>query len=161
MRQVVFLVLLSLAVPACSPSAGPTAPSRDGAPATPDAAGPLVAGLFAEVNAHRQSQGLAPLAWHPVAAAVAQAHSEDMVRRGYFAHVDPDGHDPADRLAAANVAYWNAAENIVSDAPTAGAALAAWLASDGHRANLESTEYTHQGIGVVNGTWTHVFVTPR
>lgn len=161
MRRLALALLLSLALPACSPSSGPTAPAAPNAPATPDAAGPLAAELFARVNAHRQSLGLAALTWHPAAAAVAQAHSEDMVRRGYFAHVDPDGHDPADRLAAANVAYWSAAENIVSDAPTADSALAAWLGSDGHRANLESVEYTHQGIGVVNGTWTHVFLAPR
>lgn len=159
MRSLLVALLIVLALPACGPESGPTAPTP--APATPEAAGPLVAELFAEVNAHRAGLALEPLTWHPGAAAVAQAHSEDMVRRGYFAHVDPDGNDTADRLAAANVLFWSAAENIATKAPSADSALAAWLASDGHRANLESAELTHQGIGVVNGTWTHVFLVPR
>ena len=135
----------------------------DDHPAAPDApppaaASPAVAEFTALVNAHRAALGLAPLAWDPAIAAVAQAHSADMVARGFFSHTNPDGESPFDRLAAAGVSYSAAGENIAYGYPTAESVLAAWLASDGHRANIENGSFTHHGVGLAGTHWTHVFV---
>jgi uncharacterized protein YkwD len=113
------------------------------------------------VNEYRRSRGCGPLAWLQPAADAAQAHSDDMARRSYFAHESPEGQRPWDRLVARGVSYRSMAENIAWT-PEQGArqALRGWIESDGHRQNLENCAFTHHGIGFRNAYWTHVFVTP-
>ncbi|HET8622750.1 MAG TPA: CAP domain-containing protein [Gemmatimonadales bacterium] len=109
-------------------------------------------------NAHRVSVGCTALRWDGPAAAVAQAHAEDMVRRDFFSHTNPDGKSPFDRLRAAGVTYRSAAENIAYGYSTAAGVLEAWMNSDGHRRNLENCAYTHHGVGLSQGKWVHVFI---
>jgi uncharacterized protein YkwD len=110
-------------------------------------------------NAHRARAGCGPLRWNGPAGAVAQAHAEDMVRRDFFSHTNPDGQSPFDRLRAAGVTYTAAAENIAFGYPTAVAVLQAWITSEGHRRNLENCRYTHHGVGLRQGKWVEVFLT--
>ena len=67
------------------------------------------AGVLGEVvdrtNAERIQHGLRPLTVDQRLAAAAQAHSADMVRRGFFAHESPDGSQVWDRAVAAGYAY--------------------------------------------------------
>jgi uncharacterized protein YkwD len=119
-----------------------------------------VAAFVSLANEHRIAIGLAPLAWDARVAAVAQAHSQDMVDRGFFGHTNPDGLDPFERLTAAGIGYTYAGENIAYGFPSASSVLAAWLNSPGHRANIENPNYTHHGVGLVNTHWTHVFIRP-
>lgn len=136
-------------------------PAGGGATASPEAPADAAREMARLVNAHRQSRGCAPLAWLQPAANAAQAHSEDMARRGYFDHVSPDGRQPWDRLAAHGVSYRRVAENIAwTPRQSARETLRGWLDSPGHRANLDNCAYTHHGIGLQNAYWTHVFVTP-
>jgi len=123
-------------------------------------ANPAVATFVEQVNAHRQSVGCPALVWNPAVAAVAQAHSEDMLARGFFSHTNPDGASPFDRLAAANIDFSSAAENIAFGYPTAEAVLAGWLGSLGHRANIENCTLTEHGVGLDGTYWTHVFIRP-
>jgi uncharacterized protein YkwD len=109
-------------------------------------------------NAHRLSVGCASLRWDRGTAAVAQAHAEDMVRRNYFSHKNPDGRSPFDRLRAADVRYMAAAENIAFGYRTAAGVLEGWINSKGHRRNLENCRYTHHGVGLNDGRWVHVFI---
>lgn len=149
-------VALALLLAACGDD-HPAAPSpEDGPP--PVSSSPEVAEFVDRVNAHRAALGLATLEWDPAIAAVAQAHSEDMVARGFFSHTNPDGESPFDRLAAAGIAYSAAGENIAYGFPTPASVLAAWLGSDGHRANIENASYTHHGVGLAGTHWTHLFV---
>jgi uncharacterized protein YkwD len=120
-----------------------------------------VAAFVDLVNAHRQSLGLDALVWDPTAAAVALAHSQDMVTRGYFSHISPEGETPFDRLRAAGIRFTMAGENIAFGFSSANAVFAAWMASPEHRANIEHTGYTHHGVGRYGTYWTHVFFTPR
>lgn len=115
--------------------------------------------LSALVNEHRASLGCARLALHKGVASVAQAHSQDMARRGFFDHVNPDGESPFDRLRAAGIS-WNggAAENIALARSSPDEVFRAWLGSHGHRAAIENCGYTHHGVGVAQGYWTQVFV---
>jgi uncharacterized protein YkwD len=136
-------------------AAGATAVERD---PTPDSA--RVRELARLVNAHRRSRGLGTLAWHEGAARVARAHADDMAERQFFGHVNPDGFGPFQRLRAAGIGYRAAAENVASGYVTPRHVLADWLASRGHRQNLEDPRYTHHGIGLVRGHWTHVFLEP-
>jgi uncharacterized protein YkwD len=117
--------------------------------------------LFAELmNAHRSTVGCAALTWNPEVAAVAQAHSEDMVARDFFSHTNPDGESPFDRLHNASITYSAAAENIAYGYPTADAVLQAWLGSAGHRANIENCALTEHGVGLQGTHWTHLFIRP-
>lgn len=116
--------------------------------------------FVALANVHRASVGCGALEWLPPVAGVAQAHSDDMVARTYFAHTNPDGESPFDRLTAAGIGYGRAAENIAWGYPSAQAVLSGWLGSPGHRANLENCALTHHGVGLTDSRWTHLFVTP-
>jgi uncharacterized protein YkwD len=114
------------------------------------------------VNRHRAGVGCAPLRWHEGAARAAQAHAEDMRRRGYFDHLTPEGLRPRDRLRAAGVQVRGVtAENLV-DAPFGGERLLGrWLASPAHRENIDDCGFTHHGIGRAGDLWVHLFLTVR
>ncbi|MFP4431709.1 MAG: CAP domain-containing protein [Spirochaetaceae bacterium] len=111
-------------------------------------------------NAHRVSQGLDRLEWSGSLAALAQAHSDDMHDRGYFSHTTPGGAKFTDRLADAGITYRSAGENIAKDFDSADAVLQAWLASQGHKRNIENATFTHHGVGfnAQGGLWTHLFI---
>jgi uncharacterized protein YkwD len=138
------------ALPAAAPAAV-AAPPQDDMPAE-------VARL---VNDDRARHGCPPLAWDAAAARAAQAHTDDMVRRGYFSHVSPEGGNVGTRVTAAGASWRAVAENIASGPPTAETVVRGWLASPLHRANIENCVYTRQGVGYRDGVWTHVFYTPR
>jgi uncharacterized protein YkwD len=112
------------------------------------------------MNEHRTSVGCGPLEWNVAVAVVAEDHSEDMVLRSFFAHTNPDGASPFDRLQYAGINYSGAAENIASGYPTAEAVLAGWLGSPGHRTNIENCSLTEHGVGLVESRWTHLFIRP-
>lgn len=113
------------------------------------------------VNRYRRSKGLGTLAWDERVARVAKAHSNDMVRRGFFSHKSPDGRTPFDRLHAVGIQYHAAAENIAEGQETAEEVFRSWMNSPGHRKNLENASYTHQGIGLHRHHWTHILIRPR
>ena len=148
------LALLALAstLSACDSGSDPLAPD----PELPAEMGNFVS----RMNAHRQSLGCPALVWNDAVAAVAQAHSEDMVARDYFSHTNPDGASPFDRLSSAGVDYSGAAENIAYGYPTGDAVLEAWLDSSGHRANIENCSLTEHGVGLQGTHWTHLFIRP-
>jgi stress response protein SCP2 len=134
------------------------------------AAGGGAAGVLGEVvdrtNAERTRHGLRPLTVDQRLAAAAQAHSADMVRRGFFAHESPDGRQVWDRAVAAGYAYRKVAENIAAGQRTAEEVVRGWMESPGHRANILDRDLTQIGVGRADGGsygvyWTQVFGTPR
>ena len=153
---------------ACSDGGSPLGPSSAVTTPAPPAPIPLsgvtdseILSLINLVNSHRTSRGLPPLAWDSRVAEVAQAHSQDMVDRDFYGHVNPDGEGPNDRLREAGIEYLWWAENYCYGFSTAAAAFNWWLNSPSHRANLESTNVTHHGIGKVGNVWTHDFIKPK
>jgi uncharacterized protein YkwD len=112
------------------------------------------------VNRHRAGRGCPALRWDDRVARVSLAHSDDMRRNGYFSHRAQDGRSPFDRLDAAGVPWRTAAENIALDSRGAAAVVQGWLASPGHRENIQNCGFTAHGVGVSGDRWTHVFVTP-
>lgn len=115
------------------------------------------------VNLHRKKAGCSPLAENPVLMNVAQNHAEDMERRNYFSHRTPEGLSPFDRMKKAGIRYWTAAENIAQGQPTAEMVLKQWLASPGHRKNIENCKLKSHGTGLAekSNTWVHAFATIR
>jgi len=132
--------------------------------ATAQGAGePTVAQSLAElhrlVNAHRYAIGCEALLWHEPTARVAEAHSADMARRGYFDHLTPEGFDLTHRLLAGDVTWHgSAAENIARTVRGADVVFELWIDSPPHRANIEDCAFTHHGLGLFRDRWTQVLV---
>ncbi|RLC10915.1 MAG: hypothetical protein DRH43_05295, partial [Deltaproteobacteria bacterium] len=61
----------------------------------------LRAEVVPEETAAQWDRGLWPLVSNPVLNEVARAHCEDMIERGYFSHMTPDGLTPEDRVISA------------------------------------------------------------
>ncbi|MBI4023276.1 CvpA family protein [Candidatus Berkelbacteria bacterium] len=109
--------------------------------------------LFRLANEARAEAGLATLEWDEELADVGRVHSKDMWVRQFFAHVNPDGQDPFDRMDAAGVGYLSAGENLAL-APTTPTAHQGLMDSPGHRANILDPSYGRLGIGAVrNGLY--------
>lgn len=158
-RRAPRVVLFALAAAACAAPAAAT-PGAPPAPSATPATDPA-ADFVSALNRHRARVGCPALQWHDGAARVAQAHSDDMRRRGYFDHVSPEGMGMRARLQAAGVNGRPAAENLV-DAPFGGERLLnRWLASSVHRSNIEDCGFTHHGLGRSGDLWTHLLLTVR
>jgi uncharacterized protein YkwD len=102
------------------------------------------------VNAERRAAGLKPLKADSEMTEVARRHSGDMLARGYFSHVSPDGKDLGDRMQQARVGYLAAGENLAL-APTLSSAHAGLMRSPGHRANILRPQFGRLGIGILDG----------
>ena len=111
------------------------------------------------VNHHRERVGCSALVWDDEIAAVAAAHSRDMAIRAYYDHVDPDGEGFQHRLIRGGIG-WNgiAGENLAIGTIDGETVFSLWMDSPPHRANIENCAYTHHGIGLEDGLWTHLFV---
>lgn len=122
------------------------------------------------VNAVRLDHDRNPLAKKEAIAAVARAHSADMVEREYFAHESPDGEGPGDRLDdfmpnpcrmigenLANVGLFP--EN--DDEVIAERVVSGWMDSAGHRENLLRDAFDVEGIGVAIREDDRVYVTQK
>ena len=114
--------------------------------------------LFDLMNVQRHRGRLRPLVEAATLSLAAKRHSEDMLRRRFFNHVNPDRKTHRDRIDA--VLRWKSgetAENLwMRSGPVTKAniskivddAIAQLMASRHHRANILSRRYTHMGIGV-------------
>jgi uncharacterized protein YkwD len=116
------------------------------------------------VNAQRATAGCQPLAANATLTAVARAHSIDMATRNFFAHTNPDGASPFDRMRAAGYDGRLMGENIAAGYTTAQAVMDAWMNSAGHRANILNCGFKDIGIGFATGGsfrfyWTQDFGT--
>ena len=108
------------------------------------------------VNEERSRVGVAAVVWDAGMAQVAFEHAWDMDARNYFAHVSPCGDGPADRLDAANISWTAVGENIAMGPSSATLAMAIWMNSAPHRANLLDARFTRCAVGVHDsplGTW--------
>jgi uncharacterized protein YkwD len=122
--------------------------------------------LIALINAERTRRGLSALQVNSVLMQVAEAHSQDMVNRDFFDHINPDGQDPGGRLDEAGYAWWTWGETIGGGYTTPQAVFDGWMNSASHRDILLSPYYTEIGIGYVTGGhygyyWTADFARPQ
>lgn len=102
------------------------------------------------VNKERLSRGLQVLILDEGLRAIARGHSADMFRRGYFSHYSPEGKSVADRALDAGIDFLVVGENLAY-APSLESAHKGLMNSEGHRANILSTDYHKIGIGVMDG----------
>jgi uncharacterized protein YkwD len=138
-------------------AADPATPRITRAIASPAHEAGEVRALIALVNRHRTGRGCRPLAWDGRLARVALEHSRDMARGEFFSHENRRGEGPFGRMRKAGVRFRAAAENIALGQPTGREVFDDWVKSPGHRRNLDDCQFTHHGIGIHRGRWTHVF----
>lgn len=75
------------------------------------------------------------------------AHARDMAARSRMEHAGSDGSTPAERATRAGYRWRKVGENVAAGQPTPEQAVAEWLESPRHCANLMDPGYTEMGIG--------------
>ena len=108
------------------------------------------AAMLDSVNRERARAGLQPLQLHKELTEVARLKAKDMIQHNYFAHHSPTYGSPFDMMRRFGIGYSFAGENLAGS-PTVERAHQALMNSPGHRANILNRNFTHVGIGVVDG----------
>jgi uncharacterized protein YkwD len=112
--------------------------------------------IHIETNQARKNSDVANLTLDSELTRLAQTRSEDMAAGDYFSHTSPDGcgltcHFQASGYEAStwgeNIAWYEPYSSLTNDA-LAQKFVEDWLGSSGHRENLLSTNFTHEGVGV-------------
>ena len=168
------VLLAALFLPGLGPvCAAPGAvPARSGPQHAPgaDSMANLAKQMLVLVNRDRENPANAaethgqarPLKWNDKLAAVALAHSRDMLRRHYFAHVDREGRTPTDRINAAGIRWHALAENIAMNQTVARAEkdlMDEPRFQQNHRGNILDPAYTDIGIGIVQAPNGDLYIT--
>jgi len=156
-------------VPITAPPINPSANPRLSQITAPEAPSPNLIALqqqiIDETNAQRLANGLPALQADEELARIALAHAQDMVKRGYFAHITPEGVDLRSRFEQQGVeANWigeNIQRNTQPEDRTASAAVEWFMNSAPHRANILHERFNRIGAGVAEeppGWYTFVLV---
>ncbi|HET6363584.1 MAG TPA: CAP domain-containing protein, partial [Nitrospirota bacterium] len=183
-----FLMLLVLLVSSCAaPPARvePGALKKRPQPKIVTAA--LEKQIHSLINKERRKQGLSLLEWDDALSGIAQKHSRDMAARNYFDHYSPEGRDFSYRyqqggyqcvvrtggtvyMGAENIALnylydsvttvngrayydWNTQDKIAETT------VRGWMKSRGHRKNILTPYFKHEGIGVIIAPDDRVYIT--
>ena len=120
---------------------------------------------FNRINTYRGEKGLGALAWNEEIARVARQHSVEMANGSVaFGH---SGFADRAKLLQQKMTLHGVAENVAyNDYPDpALTSVNGWIASDGHRANIENGAYTQSGMGVARSSdgayyFTQLFTAP-
>ena len=86
----------------------------------------------------------------------ARIHSLDMFVRDFFAHDNPDGESPWDRVAKTDYSANPTGENIAQGYPTPVDVMQGWMDSPGHCQNIMNPDSNEIGIGYYDSYWTQV-----
>lgn len=139
------------------------------------------------INEERRRQGLEALERDDRLSRIARAHSRDMALRGYFSHVSPEGNDFSARYRKARYScsvrvgstIYEGGENIAlnhlyasrttvngivsydwnSEEEIARTTVRGWMNSTGHRKNILTPHFLHEGIGVHIGADDGIYIT--
>ena len=124
--------------------------------------------ILTMTNDIRQKHGLNRLRREPALQSIARGHSDDMIIRKFFAHVNPDGHNIGDRVVLQHRRLiGDSGENIwrygsileingreepayirLPPQQIAEKVISSWMDSPGHRENILRPQFTHLGVGV-------------
>ncbi|MCL4295085.1 MAG: LysM peptidoglycan-binding domain-containing protein [Anaerolineae bacterium] len=161
----------TVAIPVIFAPPRPTpAPQRPRATPVPIAPPPSLVEMeqqmIAGVNTQREAAGLPPYQVDEEIAQMALDHAQDMVVRGYFGHVTPEGNTLRDRFAKLGISSaLNVGEDIQRNTRPAGEtvqfALNWFMNSRPHRANILHPHHNRIGVGIVEGPpgwYTYVLV---
>jgi len=103
-----------------------------------------------------------PLLWDDRLAAVARAHSEEMVRNAYFGHDAANGASPGERILSAGIPWARVGENIAS-CQSITQAESTFMDEPkferNHRWNILNPDYTRLGVGIAKGSDGMLYIT--
>ncbi|GGY83431.1 hypothetical protein GCM10007388_15570 [Pseudoduganella plicata] len=115
----------------------------------------LDAEVLAAVNAARAAprncgeqhfDAAPPLRWNDALTKAALAHSSDMATHRYFSHTERNGSVVDDRATRAGYAWQRIGENIAAGQKSVAEAVASWLDSPGHCANIMNPGFEEMGL---------------
>lgn len=109
--------------------------------------------VAALTNEARAKSNTGPLTINPLLTKAAEEKASDMVAKGYFSHLSPDGTLPWHWIESVGYHYQYAGENLAVNFTDSDELLHAWLASPEHRANILKPNYTDIGIGMAVGLY--------
>ncbi|WP_407313685.1 CAP domain-containing protein [Desulfosporosinus sp. SB140] len=146
-----------------TPTAPTTTPSTPSTSTPPSASSslpaiPAVTALTADeqqmvdmINQERIAAGVSPLKVDLRLVSVGQAKANDMKANNYFDHTSPTYGSPWAMMQQVGLTVGWAGENIAGNNSVAGA-MAAFMQSPGHKANILDPRFTHVGIGIAYGS---------
>ncbi len=102
------------------------------------------------INEERAKAGVKPLIMKPELVKIARLKSQDMIDNNYFSHTSPTYGDPFTMMRNFGIKFGYAGENLAGN-PSLEGAHKSLMASPGHRKNILNPNYTHIGIGIVEG----------
>lgn len=109
-------------------------------------------------NSVRMQRELNMLKYSENATESSRKHSQDMLEKDFFDHVNKNNESPFDRMKKEGVVYKAAAENIAAGQTSAIYAHEAWMNSEGHRKNILGN-YNYIGVGVKFGGYYKIYYT--
>ncbi len=101
------------------------------------------------INSERVKAGLNPLTVDIKLSNVARVKAQDMIDNSYFSHTSPIYGSPFDMMKSFGITFKSAGENIAINSSVQKAHVA-FMNSEGHRANILNSSFTHVGIGIVS-----------
>jgi hypothetical protein len=107
--------------------------------------------IIDQINPIRADRGFLGLKASPKLAQAAQMKAEDMIARGYFSHVGPNGEEPWSWFEKAGYDYAAAGENLAVNYFDTNILIEAWLNSPAHAKNILNGYFTDVGIGIAKG----------
>jgi Cysteine-rich secretory protein family len=120
------------------------------------------------INLERQKNSLPALIINNQIMQAATNKSLDMSKQGYFSHYNPQGIRGITLIKETGYNYQTAGENLAIYFDDSTELVNSWMSSSGHRVNILKTDYTHTGIGLIEGSFkgvkttyiTQMFATP-
>ncbi|MFH1769599.1 MAG: CAP domain-containing protein [Parcubacteria group bacterium] len=109
--------------------------------------------LVSSANDSRTEYDLGKLEINDVLVQAAEMKANDMVTKGYFAHVSPEGKSPWYWLGQADYKYILAGENLAVNFVDSHDVHTAWMDSPSHKDNILNKTFTEIGIATAQGTY--------
>ena len=116
--------------------------------------------ILKQINDYRSKKGLKELSWNETITEAAMEHSKYMGNKTI--RINHDGFEERMYGLMKTLTGKGAAENVANGQHTAEEVVSMWIASPGHRENIEG-DYNLSGIGIYknrNGVlyFTHIFI---
>lgn len=119
-------------------------------------------GLLDGTNKERQAAGIGTLKLNDKLSQAAFMKAKDMFINDYWAHDSPTGVTPWKWLGDVEYNYDVAGENLAKNFSNSDGTVAAWMASNAHKANILDSRYEDVGFAIVedvlNGRETTIVV---
>lgn len=107
--------------------------------------------LLIFTNEERLESGAGPLTFDDKLSEAAEAKAVNMFAENYWAHNSPSGKTPWTFIKNSGYTYTYAGENLAKGFTSTQEVIKAWMASETHRENMLSKNYTDVGFAVKTG----------